>query len=157
MNLKDLCEEIAIEVELLESVIKEISLLRNDLTEREPTVREKTAAGAFLAQFYGGIENIMKRISLFHSVPMPTGDNWHTDLFRRFCQPPYKTLPLLFDEQLAIDMAPFRKFRHVVYHGYGFELDWDRMKEGLARIDDVFNCFKQKLNEYLNGLEKQNK
>jgi len=45
MNLKDLCEEIAIEVELLESVIKEISLLRNDLTEREPTVREKTAAG----------------------------------------------------------------------------------------------------------------
>ncbi|HBR16336.1 MAG TPA: hypothetical protein DD725_01805 [Deltaproteobacteria bacterium] len=154
MNLKDLCEEIAIEVELLESVIKEISLLRNDLTEREPTVREKTAAGAFLAQFYGGIENIMKRISLFHSVPMPTGDNWHADLFRRFCQPPYKTLPLLFDEQLAIDMAPFRKFRHVVYHGYGFELDWDRMKEGLAKNDDVFNRFKHKLNEYLNGLEK---
>ena len=154
MNLKDLCEEIAIEVELLESVIKEISLLRNDLTEREPTVREKTAAGAFLAQFYGGIENIMKRISLFHSVPMPTGDNWHTDLFRRFCQPPYKTLPLLFDEQLAIDMAPFRKFRHVVYHGYGFELDWNRMKEGLAKNDAVFNRFKHKLNEYLNGLEK---
>ena len=154
MNLKDLCEEIAIEVELLESVIKEISLLRNDLTEREPTVREKTAAGAFLAQFYGGIENIMKRISLFPSVPMPTGDNWHADLFRRFCQPPYKTLPLLFDEQLAIDMAPFRKFRHVVYHGYGFELDWDRMKEGLAKNDDVFNRFKHKLNEYLNGLEK---
>src|SRR3990172_9032345 len=119
MNLKDLREEIAIEIELLESVVKEISSLRNDLMDREPTVREKTAAGAFLAQFYGGIENIMKRISLFHSVPMPTGDNWHTDLFRIFCQPPYKTLPLLFDEQLAIDMAPFRKFRYVVYHGYG--------------------------------------
>src|SRR3990167_7190545 len=108
MNLKDLREEITIELELLESVIKEISFLRNVLTEREPTVREKTAAGAFMAQFYGGIENILKRISLFHSVPMPSGDNWHADLFRRFCQPPYQTLPLLFDEQLAIDMAPFR-------------------------------------------------
>ena len=92
MNLKDLREEIAIEIELLESVIKEISSLRHDLTEREPTVREKTAAGAFMAQFYGGIENILKRISFFHSVPMPSGDNWHTDLFRRFCQPLYKTM-----------------------------------------------------------------
>lgn len=156
MNPKDLREEIAIEIELLESVVKEISSLRRDLMDREPTVREKTAAGAFLAQFYGGTENILKRISLFNSVPMPAGDNWHTDLFRRFCQPPYQALPLLFDDQLALDMAPFRKFRHVVYHGYGFELDWDRMKEGLARIDDVFNRFKQKLNEYLNGLEKHN-
>lgn len=157
MNLKDMREEIAIEIELLESVIKEISSLRYDLADREPTVREKTAAGAFMAQFYGGIENILKRISLYRSVPMPSGDNWHTDLFRRFCQPPYHTLPRLFDDQLASDIAPFRKFRHVVYHGYGFELDWNRMKEGLARIDDVFNRFKQKLNEYLGGLEKQGK
>lgn len=157
MNLKDMSEEIAIEIELLESVIKEISSLRHDLADREPTVREKTAAGAFMAQFYGGIENILKRISLYHSVPMPSGDNWHADLFRRFCQPPYQTLPRLFDDQLALDIAPFRKFRHVVYHGYGFELDWNRMKEGLAGIDDVFNRFKQKLNEYLGGLEKKGK
>lgn len=155
MTLKNLREEISIELELIASILDEISSLRDDLMYCEPTVREKTAAGAFLAQFYGGIENILKRISLFHSVPMPTGDNWHTDLFRRFCQPPYKTLPLLFDEQLAINMAPFRKFRHVVYHGYGFELDWERMKEGMARVDDVFNRFKQNLNAYLNDLEKQ--
>jgi hypothetical protein len=39
-----------------------------------PTVREQTAAAAFLAQFYNGIENILKRISIFYEVPLPTGD-----------------------------------------------------------------------------------
>ncbi|MEW6607670.1 MAG: hypothetical protein AB1414_09505 [bacterium] len=82
------------------------------MSKREPTVREKTAAGAFLAQFYGGIENILKRISHFYSIPLPTGSNWHTDLFKRFCAPSYVPLPVLFDDSLSLAFAPFRKFRH---------------------------------------------
>jgi hypothetical protein len=63
----------------------------------EPTVRENAAAAAFLAQFYNGIENILKRICRCHNVPLPTGDTWHTVLFQRFCSPAYADLPLLFD------------------------------------------------------------
>ena len=59
MKSEELRKEIDIELELLESTLKELAALRNDVDEREPTVREKTAAGAFLAQFYGGIENIL--------------------------------------------------------------------------------------------------
>jgi hypothetical protein len=149
MSVNKLLEEIEIELELIESTLRETASLQADVADRKPSVREKTAAAAFLAQFYGGIENILKRISRFHNIPIPAGDTWHIDLFKRFSSPGYKSLPVLFDELLAADMAPFRKFRHVVYHGYGFQLDWDRMQEGIAKVEDVYSRFKLRLLDYL--------
>lgn len=114
MTAEDLHNEINIELELIEATLLELELLRKDVAGREPTVREKTAAAAIMAQFYGGIENILKHISRFHRVPVPVGETWHIDLFKRFCEPRCESLPVLFDETLEISLAPFRKFRHVV-------------------------------------------
>ena len=85
MKPAELREEIAVELEALKATVNELLALQEDVAEREPTVREKTAAAAFLAQFYNGVENILKRISSYHNVPLPTGDTWHIDLFERFC------------------------------------------------------------------------
>ena len=153
MTPEELREEINIEMDLIESTLRELLALSKDVTGKDPSVREKTAAAAFMAQFYGGIENILKRISYFNSVPLPADATWHVDLFKRFCEPSYKPLPVLFDKFLASAMAPFRKFRHVVHHGYGFQLDWSRMQEGIASIEDVFTRFKSRLSDYLQTLE----
>lgn len=153
MTADELREEINIELELIEETLREIVSLRDDVKGREPTIREKTAAASFMAQFYSGIENILKRISRFKSVPLPIGETWHIELFKRFCSPSYKKLPVLFDESLALAIAPYRKFRHVVFHGYGFQLDWNRMKEGLENINDVYSKFKANLIDYLNKIE----
>jgi hypothetical protein len=83
---------------------------------------------------------------------MPTGDSWHTDIFKRFCNPPFQPFPVLFDNSLATDLSPFRKFRHVVYHGYGFQFDWDRMKEGLGMVEDVNARFTTAVSNYANKL-----
>jgi len=155
MKPGELREEIAIELELMEATVQELLALQRDLAGREPTVREKTAAAAFLAQFYNGVENILKRISRFHAVPLPTGDTWHVDLFKRFCVPPYESLPALFKEPLASALAPFRRFRHVVYHGYSFELDWGRMCEGVESVESVFAQFKSVLSDYLQTLAEE--
>ena len=149
MTGDDLCEEISIELEQLDLVVEELSSLRSDVAGREPSLREKTAAAAFLAQFYGGVENILKRISRFHGLSLPAGDTWHADLFLRFCPPSSHPLPLLFDEHLANQMAPYRKFRHVVHHSYGFQMDWERMKEGIEGLPEVFARFRMRLEEYL--------
>ena len=149
MTMDELREEISIELELMEDTVREVSALRKDVGAREPTVREKTAAAAFMAQFYGGVENILKRISRFHGVPIPAGDTWHIDLFKRFSTPPYQPLPVLFDGSLSSGMSAYRKFRHVVHHGYGFQLDWSRMREGMINIENVFLRFRTTLHEYL--------
>jgi hypothetical protein len=153
VTANELREEINIEIELIEGILREISSLCKDIADREPTTREKTAAAAFLAQFYGGIENILKRISKFYSIPLPTSDTWHMDLFKWFCAPSCTPLPELFDESLSSALAPFRRFRHVVYHSYGFQLEWERMKEGVANIENVWVRFKANLFSYLKNLE----
>jgi len=152
MTSDDLRTEIGIELAAMERLLKEILELSHDISDREPTVREKTAAATFMAQFYDGVENILKRISRFHRIPLPTGDTWHVDLFRRFCEPSYQKLPLLFDRELAIAMAAYRRFRHVVYHSYGFELEWDRMKEGISNVEKVFKLFKKNISEYVDDI-----
>jgi hypothetical protein len=153
MKPEELKEETSIELELMEATVQELLALQQDVTGREPTVREKTAAAAFMAQFYSGVENILKRISRFHSVPLPTGDTWHVDLFKRFCSPPYEPLPALFDEALESALAPYRRFRHVVHHGYGFQLDWNRMKDGIAGVEEVLSKLRERLSEYLQTME----
>lgn len=155
MKSDDLREEIIIEIELIENVLREISDLRRDTSGRQPTVREKTAAASFLAQFYGGMENILKRICRFNGVPVPIGDTWHLDLFKMFCTPPHPALPELFDKSLETDISPFRQFRHVVYHSYGFQLDWERMKEGIEKVDDVFLRFKLTTTNYLDSMKSR--
>ncbi len=153
MTVDELRSEINIELEAIAATLQELVSLYSDVKGKEPTVREITAAASFMAQFYSGIENILKRISRFHSVPVLIGETWHIELFRSFCSPSHKKLPVLFDESLALSLSPYRKFRHVVFHGYGFQLDWDRMKEGIEHIDDVFLEFKNKLSEYVMSLK----
>jgi hypothetical protein len=147
-----LSEEISIELELMANVVHEVSSLCHDVTGRQPTVREKTAAASFLAQFYGGVENILKRIHRYYKIPLPVGNTWHLDLFNRFCAPGYDQLPLLFDSKLSMALSPFRKFRHVVHHGYGFQIEWEMMAEGLENLDSVYRDVTATLESYLDSL-----
>jgi hypothetical protein len=152
MNSDELKEEVAIELENIEMILRELSILNEDTKGRDVSVREKTAASAFLAQFYNGIENILKRISVFSDVPLPSGEIWHIELFRRFCEPSFSSLPILFDESLSSDLAPYRKFRHIVYHGYGFQLDWERMSEGIEHVNGIYQRLKKKIEDYLESI-----
>lgn len=80
MKVDELRVQVEIELEGMATVVNELVLLQHDISNREPTIREKTAAGAFLAQFYNGFENILKQISYYHNITLPTGDNWHIEL-----------------------------------------------------------------------------
>lgn len=153
MKPSELLEEIVIELEALGQTVDELMALHRDVAGRDPTIREQTAAAAFLAQFYNGIENILKRISTFYEIPLPTGDTWHITLFKRFCSPSFAPLPTLFDEQLEATLAPYRRFRHVALHSYGFQLEWDRMAQGVANVEDVFEQLKSSLSDYLQTLQ----
>lgn len=156
MNPKDLRAEVAIETQALALTVAELLALSADVAGRPPTIREKAAAAAFLAQFYSGIENILKRICVYHAVPLPTGETWHIELFQRFTSPGFPPLPELFDHTLAAELAPYRRFRHVIFHSYGFQLDWARMAEGISNVNSVFARVNARLSEYLQSLSSNN-
>ena len=142
-------EEIQTELESLEIIVKEISSILDDYSNVAPDIRAKTLLGSFLAQFYMGVENILKKLVKATGQSLPKSENWHLELFNFFCDPPTDNFPVLFDNDLERKMANFRRFRHVVFHGYGFRLDWEIMLEGSSQLDDTFVKFKEKLKNYL--------
>jgi hypothetical protein len=149
---EELAEEIGLELELMNESVREAVELREDVGNRDPTVREKTAEAAFLAQFYNGTENILKRICLYCGEPLPSGELWHAELLRGFFEP-HARLPLLFDRDLGLVLSSFRKFRHVVHHGYGFQLDWERIREGICAVEDVFSQVRARVETYVRDLQ----
>lgn len=155
MKLENLIEEIDIEFESLEITVTELLKLRQEVGDEIPSIRDLTAARAFLAQFYNGVENILKRFYRFLNKPLPKGADWHINLFRSFCDPPEGKLPLLFSKQLDDKLSSFRKFRHVVHHGYGFKLDWVILKPGIDGINDIFKEFKKVVGKVLSNLKDQ--
>ncbi len=80
------------------------------------------------------------------------GEAWHIELFQRFSSPSFANLPQLFDADLAVSLAPYRRFRHVVFHSYGFQLEWERMAEGVQGIQPVFNKFEVSIATFLQTL-----
>ena len=151
MNSSELSQQLNYELDAQSAIVYELIALNSDIGQRQPTLREQTAGAAFLAQYYTGIENILKRISYYCGIDLPEGNRWHVELFERFSDPPYPGLPCLFSSELAAELAPYRRFRHVVYHSYGFEIDWNRMAQGISNIASVNSDFRTRILEYLDS------
>ncbi len=154
MNLTELRDEIALEFDAIERTMAELASLSSDVAGRAPATREVAAAGLFLANFYNGVENVLKRIRLFHGVPIPSGANWHLELFKCFCDPPHEGLPLLIDRPLEARLAPYRRLRHVVHHGYGFRFQWEQIQPGLDAAACVFQEFREAVEQHLKSLSR---
>jgi hypothetical protein len=152
MTHSELRSDVAGELDQMQTVVRELIALQRDVAGRSPTLREKVAAAGFLSQFYNGVENILKRITIYHGQALPEGERWHVALFERFCDaaPSAHGLPVLFDDDLAVEMARFRGFRHVMRSSYGMELQWSLMAEGIDRVQAVFARFEQAVNRALN-------
>ena len=145
MNIEVLKEELSIQLELMEGTVREIESLQTDLESRKQTTREVAAAAAFLADFYTGVENILKRISCCYGIAMPAGEDWHVELFNRFCDPGFQGLPIIFDAKQKRSFAEYRGFRHVMHHGYSLQLDWERMVEGVKKVNAAYAPFRARL------------
>jgi len=152
MNRADLAEQVAIELEAIQQTLGQLEELLRDVADREPTPREVAAAGLFLANLYNGIEHIFKRISQYHEVPVPSGDGWHVQLARGFEHPARAGLPTLLDAKLARQLGAYRRFRHVIHHGYGIHLRWEDMLPGIQGASDVVARFQEAVQSHLDSL-----
>lgn len=143
MNQK-LIDEISIDLESMEIIVQEIKNILAITNNANVTNIYKTALGGFASQFYNGIENILKRILKHSSINLPVGDNWHIELLNMFSQTNYNKYQLKFsiNDELLEELSNYRRFRHYFFHGYSHNLNWDILKDGIKNIEDVFNQFK---------------
>jgi len=164
-DLEALREEVGNELDQLEIVVEELEAITEDVGAGPGSLRDRAAASSFLASFYMGVENVLKRIVRYHGLELPRSERWHVELFERFCAPreepggekppEEKTLPVLFEGEQVARMDAYRRFRHVIHHGYERDLDYARMRPGIEGARRAFERFRSEMKAYLKRLGEQ--
>ena len=114
---------------------------------REYRAAWKCAAwGAYLHDFYSGIERVFGRIAVELDGELPRGDRLEQPtpepdggrMSRAFC-------PRVLTPDLAERLRPFLRFRHRFRNLGGGQLHWERSTELLAEADEVWPLFQQQM------------
>ena len=152
MSKIDLIDEVNVDFAYLDNLSGEIIKLTSIIGSGIPDTVQLTAMSSFASQYYSCIENILKRISKHNKINLPKSEDWHVELFLRFCEPPFSNLPVLFDSETKNTFISLRKARHYFMHGYSFNLKWDVLKQTTDSISSVHDIIKKKITHYLDSL-----
>jgi hypothetical protein len=73
---------------------------------------------------------------------LPNGIKWHKELFSKAFEKTETRTNILRDE-LEISLNDYLQFRHFVRHSYGFQLKWEKMKNMLFDVNEIWNNLKE--------------
>jgi len=138
----------------LERIVEEIEELLRDLASSEPSYKDKAAMGAFLHNFYNGIENVLKRIAEEIDRAVPSGSEWHRALLQRMAEGVENLRPAVLKAETVTKLLSYLGFRHFFRHSYTFEIDWEKVKPLAVNARAVLETIKDDLKEFLDTLEE---
>jgi uncharacterized protein YutE (UPF0331/DUF86 family) len=148
MRPPDLASEIELEKTNIQAALSDINRARKELAAPNSSPTIVAGAASYIAQCYGGIESILKRIVRNRNIELPSGGGWHIELLKMFREDKGPPLGML-DENLFSKLSLMRKFRHVVQHGYGFQLDRAMVSAALEDAPKVVEEFLATLDCFL--------
>lgn len=140
---EQLKKDILFEQGQLDMVISKIKKIQDNITEVNIA-----ALATYLLNFYNGIENIMERCAKEYYKKMPKGDDWHKQLLQQSLTQNKDKLPL-FNKAIVDRLYNYLIFRHFFIHGYGFKLNWDKMKSLVDNIDGLWREVKNRIAEFI--------
>jgi len=114
----------------------------------DPTPVELSALAAILHSFYGGIENVLKRIALEADGSMPTGESWHRRLLEQMARSEGERVPVI-SVALQEDLEAFLRFRHFFRHGYVLRLKWSPMKDLVLACETMLHRFFDEIDRFM--------
>jgi len=115
----------------------------------EPSHKDKAALGAFVHSFYNGVENVLKRLAQEVDRSVPAGEGWHRALLRRMTAEVPGVRPAILRGETQAALEPYLGFRHFFRHSYTFEIDWEKLKPLVERVEEVFEKFKGDVEAFL--------
>ena len=103
--------------------------------------------------FYSGLERLFELIARHIDHAWPTGETWHRDLLQQMAQDQPDVRPALIDPDSAIALDEFRRFRHLVRHGYAMNLVPDKMAGLVAVLPNLWLQLSAELLAFADFLE----
>lgn len=153
MNPDKLIEGIAVEIESFESLYLDISRFPSMIYGSEINNYDKAAIALMLSQFFNGIENILKRILEQNSIKLPKNEQFHINLINAFSEKSNYDIGIIFSNEIIDGLSILRRFRHYVFHGYSFKLEWDRLSLAIESLPNIFDDFKEQILQYSESLK----
>ncbi len=106
------------------------------------------AAAVHLQHFYTSLETIFKRVIKEFEGSMPHGESWHQELLELVFIEIENVRPPLISESIKKELSELRRFRHVVRHGYEYDLDWNQIQPLIESLDKIIPRLKKDIKQF---------
>ncbi|MFW9990034.1 MAG: hypothetical protein ACFFC3_15410 [Candidatus Odinarchaeota archaeon] len=93
------------------------------------------------------MENLIKRILKFEDISVPSSESWHKDLLDLSVNNNIISL------ELSNRLDEYRAFRHFFIHGYGINLDKEKLLPLAENLPLLWKDFKLELEILINSLK----
>ena len=144
MKAKEFKEYFLTEDENIKHILKEINALLK-ISNKAFSEIELAASGAFLHNYYNGIENILKRALILKNINLKQGPAWHKKLLEE------SEKQGIISIELHERLLSYMSFRHFFSHGYSFRL---KQSELIVLMRDASTVYSE-LSELIKSLWKK--
>ena len=138
-QLKEYCEA---EFENIDAVIGELFSVVKTSRAKYSTA-DLAAIATFIHNFYNGIENILKRITIYEKIEIKDSPTWHKDLLL------VSTDKGVIAEDLYHTLSDYLSFRHFFVHAYSFNLRWEELEPLVNGLKAMHKKFKTSIFDYI--------
>lgn len=153
--IENLIKNIRREVSSLEEIYLQIGPLikKAEGAGKEERVFYNRAAGSILHDFYTGIEKIFSDIANRLDRGLPKGKDWHLKLLKSMSETKARRLRVI-SLKLMEELKEYLGFRHLFRNIYGAQLDWDKLKILLIKIqDNLWERLKDEVDLFIKQIE----
>ncbi len=126
---------------------------KNGLVKRRPSNYLLRAGGSILHVFYTGIEKIFESIAKEIDNRIPLGEEWHSELLRQMTLDIPGLRPPVITPRTEKKLREYLGFRHLFRKRYGFELDWQRIKNLLLGLPQIRRDLENDIGKFFEGLD----
>ncbi|GFP32197.1 hypothetical protein HKBW3S42_00502 [Candidatus Hakubella thermalkaliphila] len=152
-RLARLAAEIRRELKDIAKVKKEALSALEVFQKKQPKLLEVRGTAGILHDFYNGMENVFGRISDELDGGIPAGENWHRVLLSNMAMQVSDIRPQVITQDTEQMLDEFLRFRHLCRHGYGHQLEWERIRELLEKVEVAYSSFENDLTAFMSFLE----
>jgi uncharacterized protein YutE (UPF0331/DUF86 family) len=150
--LKRIKSEILAELEHISNLMKEYDDFLNKYAAHMDIYLLRVQA-SFMADFYMGMEKILRLIAEELNGGVPRGEGWHKKLLHTMTIEIDGVRPPVISKKLYEDLLKFLAFRHVVRQAYGFQLNEKKLIELEKIFKKTYKGFHREIKKFCSFLD----
>ncbi len=104
--------------------------------------------------FYSGLERLFELIARHVDRDLPAGETWHRDLLQQMTHDLTEVRPAVIDQDSALALDEFRRFRHLVRNVYTMNLSPDKVAGLMSTLPELWPKVRVELLAFADFLEQ---